>query len=142
MTPAGITKRVAAIEAAAMRLLPQPEPELSSPAWVCRWLSGNELDRLGFAVERAEAGEAGDDSDLWADLHRRAVGRALLNVDVAELNRQEQAGRMLLTFDHPDHPGDRLRVLYVDYVEDLVELAASGTSAAPTGHSILTCRPC
>jgi hypothetical protein len=116
-------RRVAALETAAMRLLPQREPELSSPAWVCRWLSVNELDRLAHRVERAEAGEAVEASgtDLWADFHQRAVARALLGVDMAELDRREQANRLLLTFDHPDRPGDPMSKLYITVTEDLVE---------------------
>jgi hypothetical protein len=122
MTPAGITKRMALIEQAAMRLLPRPEPDVDSPRWVCGRLTGNELDRLAHVAERAESGEAVEGlPELWADLRKRALARALLDVDMAKLDEQERAGRMLLTFDHPDHPGDRLRVIYVDYTEDLVE---------------------
>jgi hypothetical protein len=113
-------RRVAAIETAAMRLLPEPEPAELSPAWVCRWLSGNELDRLAFMVERAEAGEAIEDPELWTGFCRRALARALLNVDMAKVDEQERATEQLLSFRNPARPDDLTSTLYVTYYRDLV----------------------
>jgi hypothetical protein len=110
-------RRVAALESAARRLLPQPEPELSSPAWVVRWLSRGELGRLEHAIEQQDDE---DGEDLWADLHRRALARALLNVDMAKIDEQERATEQLLTFPNPARPDDRTATLYVTYHRDLV----------------------
>jgi hypothetical protein len=82
-----------------------------------KWLSGNELGRLEHAIE--QDGKAGE--ELWADLHRRALARALLDTDMVELDRQERATGQLLRFDHPDRPGDPMSKLYITVTEDLVE---------------------
>jgi hypothetical protein len=108
------SRRLAKLEALAVRLLPSPPGDFEP----LRWLSSGELDRLQLRLE--EAGEAGA-ADLWSQLHRRAVARALLNTDAAALDEQERRTCQLLRIDHPDRPADPIAKLYIAATEDLVE---------------------
>jgi hypothetical protein len=109
-----IERRLAALEAGARRLLPQ-----EATRWLS-WLSAGELGRLELILERqVEAGE--DAGPVPGNLCRRALARALMGIDVRQIDEQERVTRRLLAFDHPDHPGDRMRTVYASVVRDLVD---------------------
>jgi hypothetical protein len=82
----------------------------------CSGCPATSSGRLEHAIE--QEGEAGE--ELWADLQRRALARALLNTDVAELDRQERDSEQLLSFRDPARPDDPKAVHYVTYHRDLV----------------------
>jgi hypothetical protein len=105
-------RRLAALEAAAGRLLDRTPGEFNP----LRWLTVGELARVERWLEAA-----GDGATLPDDFTRRALGRALLNVDMIDLDRRERASGVLLRFDHPDRPGDRMSTLYIAATEDPLE---------------------
>jgi hypothetical protein len=117
MTLRDSDRRLVQLEAAARRLLP-PAPEPFDPVGWIGWLTNAELDDLALYVE-----QQGDvpEIDVPADLYRRALGRAVMGVEMDALREQERAGRRLLRLPHPDRPDDAMAVLYVPVTRDLVD---------------------
>jgi hypothetical protein len=108
-------RRLAELEAAAARLLPPAETAKFDPL---RWLTSAELERLELALEALPEGAT---FALPDDLRRRAIGRAVIGADVAELDRVEDATRQLLRLPNPARPDDPLAVTYVSVRRDLLD---------------------
>jgi hypothetical protein len=116
VTTTAIQKRLAAVEAAALRMLPREAEgfDPDDPRSLLGCLTRGELERLRIALE----GDERSAGELWEDLGRRALGRAVMGVDVGELCRQEREGGMLLRFVDPDRPGAPHDVHYATYLPD------------------------
>jgi hypothetical protein len=119
MTPAAAAKRLAELEAEAHTLLPKTSPPFEEGGWL-KWLTCAELDRLGLLLARQdEAGEAV--AAVPEHLYRRALGRAVMDVDMAQIDAQEAASGVLVGMQNPDRPGNPLSVLYAAYTPDAVD---------------------
>jgi hypothetical protein len=105
LTTREICRRLDALEAAAARML---DPDDFEPL---KWLTCRELQRLEHAYE-AGGGLA---EAMWPDMHRRALSRAMLDVNMDALQRREDGGKLLLAFDDPERPGEKR---FVNAIED------------------------
>jgi hypothetical protein len=95
-------------------MLPTADMPFEEGGWL-KWLTCNELRRLELLLE-GKVGEA--EVEIPDEFYRRALGRAVMGVDMREVDEQERASKRLLRIPNPDSRGRGDDTLLITYVQD------------------------